>query len=68
MPIRLEKQSILLVEGKDDEGFIAAFVTFLGLAEIIQVIRMEGKDNLANCFAAIKNEPNFGIVQRLGIV
>ncbi len=62
------KPCLLVVEGKDDEGFFEALVKHLGLHESIQLHKAQGKDNLRDALDAVVKNPGFPDVNSLGLV
>ncbi len=46
MGIRIEKPTVLFVEGKDDEGFFIKFLETIDYTDKIQVLSYNGKDKL----------------------
>jgi len=66
-PIQIQKPCILIVEGKHDKAFFEAFCDHF--QKDLQVIALQGKDNLKNRLESIKNESNFrSTVKSIGIV
>ncbi|EHD20717.1 hypothetical protein BrE312_1302 [Brenneria sp. EniD312] len=63
----IENKKLLLVEGKDEEGFFEALCDFLGIGDI-KIIKTNGKERFKPEFDAIINAPGFEIVTSLGIV
>jgi hypothetical protein len=64
---RIEKPKLLIVEGKDEESFLGALTTHLGLSDI-QVVEVAGKKNIRPALKAIVKEPPFSQVEALGVV
>lgn len=50
----IQKPYLLLVEGPDDEGFFSGLGKHLGIGEKIQIIQLEGRDNLRGRLKAIE--------------
>jgi hypothetical protein len=63
---RIEKPKLLIVEGKDEEIFLGAFIAHLGLTDI-QVAEVGGKKNIKPALKAIAKEPPFSKVEALGV-
>jgi len=67
MTMRIEKEKLLLVEGKDEIHFFDALLTHININDI-QVIEVGGKDNFKNEFPALLLSPDFSRVKSYGIV
>lgn len=63
----IESPNLLLVEGKDEEFFFGALICYMGLKNI-QIINIEGKDNLRRKLRALINDARFHEVVSIGIV
>jgi hypothetical protein len=64
---RIQKRKMLIVEGKDEEGFFAALLSHLHLPEI-QVAGIGGKTKIRSQLKALTKDPQFGDVTALGII
>lgn len=64
---KIEKPVVLVVEGKDDELFFQAFLDYLQIKNI-QILKINGKNNLRPKLRALKQTPGFNVVKSLGIV
>ena len=64
----IEKENLLLVEGKDEIGFFEALLTHINAEDRVQIIQVGGKDQFKNEFPALLLSPNFSTVKRYGIV
>lgn len=64
----LEARRILVVEGKDDQRWFQAFLKHLRPIGEVQVLTMDGKDNLRGRIKALVNTPGFWRVTSLGVV
>jgi hypothetical protein len=68
MSLRIERQKLLVVEGRDEERFFnAAFNNYLGLTDI-QVMPIGGKTKLSASLAALIRDPKFQSVASLAII
>jgi len=65
--MRIEKEKLLLVEGKDEIHFFEALPTHLHIKDI-QLIEVGGKDKFKDEFPALLLSPNFSIVKSYAIV
>jgi hypothetical protein len=65
--LRIQKRKLLIVEGKDEEGFFAALLAHLHLPEI-QVAGIGGKTKIRSQLKALTKEPQFPHVTALGII
>jgi hypothetical protein len=65
--IHIEKPSLLVVEGKDEELFFGALRKHLGLQNL-QILGIGGKTNLRTNLEALTRTHDFGSVLRLGVV
>jgi hypothetical protein len=63
----IEKERLLLVEGKDEQFFFEAFLQNLGITTI-QIFPVGGKTQFKTGFNAIVAAPNFRSVVALGII
>lgn len=63
----IDKTRLLVVEGPDDEKFFYGLFKAISLPNI-QIIPIHGKDKLRPSIEAIRNLPNFEIVDRLGVI
>jgi len=68
MNITIEKDNLLLVEGRDEVNFFGAFLKYIGVHDDVQIIEVGGKDNFKNEFPALLLSPNFSAVRKYGIV
>jgi len=66
--ITLHKPVLLFVEGADDKGVLEALTRWLHLESRIQILLMEGKNNLRGRLLATRNAEGFAQVRALGIV
>ena len=62
----ISKERLLLVEGKDEEGFFGGLCCKEGFSNI-QIIPYQGRDNLGNFLKTLVSLPRFEKVQSLGI-
>lgn len=68
MPLqRIEKTSVLVVEGNDDERFFKALARHLKIEEQIQVVNLNGIGNLQVELKALQKVSGFDKVRTLGI-
>ncbi len=67
MNITIERDNLLLVEGKDELYFFKALLTHISI-EDIQIIEVGGKDKFKDEFPALLLSPNFSAVKKYGIV
>ncbi len=58
---------LLLVEGKEDERFLAEALEHLGIGGI-QILPIAGKDNLGTNLAALTRDPKFGEVTCVAVI
>lgn len=58
---------LLLVEGKEDERFLAEALEHLGIGGI-QILPIAGKDNLGTNLAALTRDPKFGKVTCVAVI
>ncbi len=68
MNITIEKDHLLLVEGKDEIGFFQALLKHIDVQDDIQIIEVGGKDKFKNEFPALLISPDFPAVKKYGIV
>lgn len=66
MNIEIEKEKLLLVEGKDEEYVFGVFCRQLKIMNV-QIICYEGKNNLKNKINAVMSTPGFEKVRSIGI-
>ncbi len=66
--ITIEKESLLLVEGKDEVGFFEALLKHMALINTIQIIDIGGKDTLKKTLPTLLLTPNFSRVKKYGII
>ncbi len=66
-PTRLSSDRLLVVEGNDEVRFFQSLAKHMGLPSV-QVLNIEGKNNLRARLKALTMSPDFGHVVRLGIV
>jgi hypothetical protein len=64
----IQQSSLLLVEGDDDFVFFLAYLKYLGFAERIRIIDIEGVDKLLSTLETLPLVSGFDNVQRIGIV
>ena len=67
MSSRIERQKLLLVEGRDEINFFSAFLNAEGITDV-QIVESKGKDQFPTELELILNEPNFQKVTSMGIV
>ena len=67
MNLKIEKDRLVLVEGKDEELLFEVFTHHLGL-DNLQIMGIAGKDNLPKVLKALTKSPGFVNVISLGIV
>ena len=67
MPLRIEKERLLLVEGKDELEFFTAFLRHLNINRI-QIIEVEGKPNFRNKIKILSKFPDIKTVLKIGAV
>lgn len=67
MPLAIEKQRLLIVEGKDEQGFFHALLKHLQIASI-QILPVGGKDKFALEIQSITKLSGFAAIERIGIV
>ena len=67
MGIEIQKPTLLIVEGRDEEVFFEALVRNLGL-DGVQAMPIGGKTKLRENLAALVRSPRFAEVASLGIV
>lgn len=67
MGIEIQKPTLLIVEGRDEELFFEALVRNLG-SDGVQVMPIGGKTKLRENLAALVRSPRFAEVASLGIV
>jgi hypothetical protein len=68
MSLRIEKQKLLIVEGRDEQAFFsAAFRSHLRLLDI-QVMPIGGKTTLSRSLAALILDPDFPSVESLAVI
>jgi len=65
--IRIISSRLLVVEGKDDEGFFSAFTRHLNLSDI-QILPIGGKTLLRGSLKALKEAQGFEDVLSIGVV
>ncbi len=65
--LKIQKSKILVVEGKDEELFFQALLSYLDLTDI-QILPVGGKSRLAANIKAVKNLPDFGSVSVLAVI
>lgn len=68
MNIIIEKDILLLVEGRDEVEFFEALLNYVGVVNIVQIINIGGKDNFKNEFPALLLSPNFSDVRKYAII
>ena len=62
----IEHKQLLLVEGKDDEGFFQELRHRHGISSL-QIENYEGKNNLRAYLHTLRERPRFEILERIGI-
>jgi len=67
MPLEIKAERILVVEGKDDERWFEAFLKHLRLNGV-QILTMEGKNNLRAFLKGLVKARGFSRVTSLGVV
>ncbi len=67
MPVQIEKERLLLVEGKDEVEFFNAFFNHLNIDDI-QVFDVLGKTNFRENIKLLAMSPNVEIIQKIGAV
>lgn len=67
-PLEIEKEKVLLVEGKDEEAFFSKLMEGLNLAAKIQVISIGGVDQMKSNLEVFRLAPGFEGIRSLGIV
>ncbi len=67
MNITIERDNLLLVEGKDELYFFKALLTHISI-EDIQIIEVGGKDKFKDEFPALLLSPNFSAVKKYAVV
>jgi hypothetical protein len=65
--ITIKSSKIVIVEGRDEEGFFEAFLKTLGLAEI-QVAGIGGKTQIRPNLKALVKDPDFSKIVSIGII
>ena len=65
--ITIQSQKILIVEGRDEEGFFEAFLRTFDLAEI-QVVGIGGKTQIRPNLKALVKAPDFSKIVSIGII
>ncbi|KPA17569.1 hypothetical protein MHK_002234 [Candidatus Magnetomorum sp. HK-1] len=68
MNIKIEKDILLLVEGKDEVEFFEALLKYINANESAQIIEVGGKDKFKNEFPTLLLSPNFDSVKKYAIV
>jgi hypothetical protein len=67
MPDKIEKNRVLLVEGKDEVNFFRALLRRMGNPEV-QVVEIGGIDKFRTELPAFLNDPGFGRVTHYAVV
>lgn len=69
-PIRIRQhvREILLVEGKDEEGFFASYIKYHKISTSVQIIDAGGVTNFKSRLYSIARDKNFPDVKVLGVV
>ncbi|HDT1628235.1 TPA: hypothetical protein QHT03_002586, partial [Klebsiella pneumoniae subsp. ozaenae] len=67
MSSKIERQKLLLVEGRDEINFFSAFLNAEKIDDI-QIIESKGKDQFPTELELILNDPEFQKVISMGIV
>ena len=65
--LTIHSPKLLIVEGKDEEGFFGAFLRVLALSEI-QVAGIGGKTQISPNLKALVKDPDFPKIVSLGII
>lgn len=65
--VKINKKKILLVEGYDEEGFIGALLTKMGI-EDIEIRNAKGKTNINSALGAISLQPDFEELVSVGVI
>jgi len=68
MNLKIEKDILLLVEGRDEVEFFEALLKNINAHEVVQTIEVGGKDKFKNEFPALLLSPNFSSVKKYAIV
>ncbi len=66
-PIRIAETVLLLVEGKDDEGFLRCLCEHIGLNGV-DILIYEGKTHLRSYLEVLPLLPGYEKVERIGII
>ncbi|KLO21237.1 MULTISPECIES: DUF3226 domain-containing protein [unclassified Marinitoga] len=64
---KIESDKLLLVEGKDEENFLLAFLKHLNISNI-QILTVQGKENFKKELKLITKFPDFEKIKIMGIV
>jgi hypothetical protein len=67
MNTKIEKENLLLVEGRDEINFFEALLAYINIRNI-QLIEVGGKDKFKDELPALFLSPNFSTVKKYGIV
>ena len=65
--IEIEQEKLLVVEGADDARLFKALMRYIGVSGI-QVLNVEGKDNIKKMLKVIPSSPGFSKVSSIGVV
>ena len=65
--IEIEQEKLLVVEGTDDARLFKALMRHIGVSGI-QVLNVEGKDNIKKMLKVIPSSPGFSKVSSIGVV
>ncbi|OQY27913.1 MAG: hypothetical protein B6244_09190 [Candidatus Cloacimonetes bacterium 4572_55] len=64
----IDKDNLLIVEGKDEIGFFEALLAHINAEDKVQIVPVGGKDQFKNEFPTLLESPNFSRVKSYGIV
>jgi hypothetical protein len=67
MTLKISKQRLLIVEGRDEEQFFDAAMNYLGIASV-QILGIGGKTRLTSNLKALIRDPAFSSVKTLAVV
>ncbi len=65
--IEIEQEKLLVVEGTDDARLFKALMRHIGVSGI-QVLNVEGKDNIKKMLKVIPSSPGYSKVSSIGVV
>ncbi len=66
--LKIEKELVFVVEGKDDESLFLELKRNYDSEDRIQIIKMNGKDNLKSVIISISKDPNRRQISKIGFV